>query len=154
LPLLATGWVRPKTSAILNRSTRQHGTSYSRQPFVLTAFTSESINNHCLDSRRQGWLHCLTRLSNCPQHSHVSSTHARAHALWCAVKRDSLTHHNITYWARDGSRFCVMTLTLDLLTFNVWSASAVTWPNHAHSHIASPLKLSLRHNRHNRYPKI
>jgi len=38
------------------------------------------------------------------------------------------------------------------MTFNVCSASAITSPNHAH--VASELKLSLRHNRHNRYPKI
>jgi len=87
----------------------------------------------------------LTRLTNCHQHSHVSSTHARAHALWCAVKRDSHTNNN-TYLARDGSRFRVMTLTFDLMTFNVCSASAVTWSNHAH--VVSPLKLSLCHNRH------
>jgi len=62
------------------------------------------------------------------QHSHVSSTHASVNALWCAVKRDSLRHHNITYLARDGSRFCVMTLTFNLITCNVCSASAVTWP--------------------------
>jgi len=42
-----------------------------------------------------------------------------------------------------------MTLTLDFVTFDVCSASAVMRPTHAH--VASPLKLSLRHNRH---PKI
>jgi len=97
-------------------STRQHDTSYSRQPFVLTEFPLASINNHCLDCRRQDWLH-MTRLTNCHQHSHVSSTHARAHALWCAVKRDSLTHHNITYLTRDGSCFCIMTLTFKLISW-------------------------------------
>jgi len=95
--------VAPQTSAILNRSTRQHDTSYSRQPFVLTEFTSASISNRWLDSRWQDWLHCLTWLTNCHQHSHVSSTHARAHALWCAVKRDLVTHHDITYLPRDRS---------------------------------------------------
>jgi len=98
------------------------------------------------------WLHCLPRLTNCHQHSHVSSTHARADALWCAVKRDSLTHHNIIYLARDGCRFCVTTLTFVHMTFNVCNASAVTWPNHAH--VASPQKLYLCHNHHNRYPKM
>jgi len=149
---MAAGLRRPKTSAILNRSTRQHDTSYSRQPFTLTEFTSASINNHCLDSGRQHWLHFLTRLTNCHQHNHVSSTHARAHALWCAVEGDSPRHHNITYLARDGSRFCVMTATFDFITCNVCSASAVTWPNHAH--VASFLKLSLRHNRHIAIPKF
>jgi len=33
---------RPKTPAILNRSTRQHDTSKSRQPFVLTEFMSQA----------------------------------------------------------------------------------------------------------------
>jgi len=67
----------------------------SRQSFVLTEFVSASINNYCLDSRR---LHCLTRLTSCHQHSHVSSTHARAHALSCAVKRDLVTRHSINYY--------------------------------------------------------
>jgi len=91
---------------------------------------SASINKYCLDSRRRDWLHCLTRLTSCQQHSRVSSTHARAHALWCAVMLDSLTHHNITYLTRDGSRLYVMTLTFDLITFNVGSESAVKWPKH------------------------
>jgi len=125
LRCIATYNRRPKTSAILNRNTRQHDTSYSQQLFVLTEFTSASINNHCLDTRRQDWLHCLTRLTNCYQHSHVSLTQASAHALWCAVKRNSLTHHNITYLTCDGSRFCVTTLTCDLMTFNFGSESAV-----------------------------
>jgi len=60
--------------------------------------------------------------------------------------------HNITYLTCDASRFYVMTLTFDLMTFNVCSASPVTWPNHAH--VASPLKLSLGDNRHNRYRKM
>jgi len=135
----------PQNIRYPNRSTRQHDTSYLRQSFVLTEFTSANINNHCLDCRRRDWLHCLARLTYCHQHSRVSSTHARAHAPWCAVERDSLTHHNITYLARDGSRFCVMTLTFDLITCNVCSASAVTWPNHAH--VGRSLKLSLRHDR-------
>jgi len=104
-------------------------TSYWWQKFILTEFTSSSINNHCLDSKRQDWLHCLTWLTNC-QHSHVSSTHAHANALRCALKPDSLTCHNITYFTRDRSHFCVMTLTFYLMTFNVGSKSAVTWPNH------------------------
>jgi len=53
-----------------------------------------------------------------------------AHALWCAVKHDSQLHHNIICLTRDGSRFYVMTLTFDIMTFNVCTASAVTWPNH------------------------
>jgi len=134
----------PKTSAILNRSTLQHDTI----TVVLTEFTSASINHNWLNSRQQDWLHCLTRLTDRHQHSHVLSTHARAHALWCAVKRDSHTIILLTYL----TRFCVMTLTFDLITFNVCSASAFTWPNHAH--VASPIKLSLRHNWHNRYTKI
>jgi len=101
--------------------------------------------------RRKVWLHCLTRLRNCHQHSHVSSTHARAHALWCALQHDSLTYHNITYLARDESHFCVMTLTFDVMTFNFCSASAVTWPNHAH--VTIPVKLFLLHNPYNRYHK-
>jgi len=95
----------------------------------MTEFMSAKINNDCLDSRRQDWLHCLTRLTNCRQHNHVSSTHARAHALWCAMKRDWLTHHTVTYLTCDGFRFCVMTLTFDLITFNFGSESAVTWQN-------------------------
>jgi len=104
------------------------GSGHPKTSAILTEFTSASINNHCLDSRWQDWLHCLTRLTNCHQHSHVSSTHARAHALWCAVRRDSLTHHNITYLACDGPRFRVIILTFDLMTFNSGNESAVTWP--------------------------
>jgi len=42
-----------------------------------------------------------------------------------------LTHYNIAYLTRDGSRFFVMILTFNLMTFNVGSESAVTWPNRA-----------------------
>jgi len=68
---------RPKTSAILNRSTQQHFTSNSRQSFVLTEFTPASVNNYCLDSSRLNWLHCLTRpktvisIATCHQHTHM-----------------------------------------------------------------------------------
>jgi len=78
---------RPKTFDILNHSTQQHDTSNSRQLFVLTEFMLANINNYCLGSRWRDWLHCLTRLTHCHQHSHVSSTHACAHTLWCTVKR-------------------------------------------------------------------
>jgi len=44
----------------------------------------------------------------------------------CAVKRDDLIRHNITYLTCDGSRFYLMTLTFDLMTFNVCGALAVT----------------------------
>jgi len=36
--------------------------------------------------------------------SQPPSAHARPHALWCALKRDSLIHRNITYLTRDGYR--------------------------------------------------
>jgi len=76
-----------------------------------------SINDYCIDSRWRDWLHCLTRLTKYHQHSHVSS--ARAHVLWCAEKHELQIHHNITYLAGGGSRFHVMTLTFDLMTFIV-----------------------------------
>jgi len=68
-----------KNFAVLNRSTRQHDT-----------VMSVSINNYSLDYRRWHGLHRLKTLTNCHQHSHVSSAHARPHALWCAVKLDSI----------------------------------------------------------------
>jgi len=49
------------------------------------------------------------------------------------VKGDSLSHNNITYLTRDVSHFCVMTLTFDIMTFNVGSESAVTRPNDVHN---------------------
>jgi len=110
---------RPKNSAILNRCTQQHDTCNSRQSFVLTDFMSASNKNYCLDSRRRNRLHCLKSLTNCHQHSYVSSTHVCGHALWCAVKRDLVAHHITYLLTSDGSRFCVMTLTSDLMTFNV-----------------------------------
>jgi len=82
------------------------------------------INNYCLDYRRRNQLHCLKSLSMCHKH------YACAHALWCAVKRDSLRRRDITYLTCCGSHFHVMTLTFHLMTFNVCSASAFTWPNH------------------------
>jgi len=115
LPLIAAGSGRPKTSDILNGSMQQHDTANWRQSFVLTEFTSASINNYCLDSRRRDWLHCLTRLTKCHQHSHVSSIHS-----------------HITYLTRDGSQFfCHDHNDLDHWPhdFQRFSARAVTWPN-------------------------
>jgi len=119
LPLTAAGSGRSQTPDILNRSThaqQQHDTSNWRQSFVVTEFMSAGINNNCLDCRRRNQLPCLKSLTKCHKH------YARAHALWCAVKRDSLIRYDITYLTCGGSRFHVM-------TFNVCSASAVTWPN-------------------------
>jgi len=99
---------------------QQHDISNWRQSFVVTEFMSAGINNYCLSCRRRNQLHCLKSLTNCHKH------YARAHALWCAVKRASLQRNNITHL----TRFHVMTLTFDLMTFNVCSALAGKWPNH------------------------
>jgi len=85
---------------------------------------SAGINDHCLDCRRRNQLHCLKSLTKWHKH------YTRAHALWCAGKCDSLLRTNITHLTCGESHFHVMTLTFDLMTFNVCSASAVTWPNH------------------------
>jgi len=84
---------------------------------------STGNNNYCLDCRRRNQLHCLKSLTKCQKY------YARAHALWCMVKRDSLLR-NITYLTCGGSLFHDMTLTFDLMTVNVCSVLAVTWPNH------------------------
>jgi len=46
-----------------------------------------------------------------------------------AVKRDLVAHHNITYLlTRDGSCFYAMTLTFDLMIFNIGRQSALSQP--------------------------
>jgi len=87
----------------------------------VTEFMSAGINNYCLDCRWQNQLQYLKSLTKCHKH------YAQAHALWCAVKHDSLIHQNITYLTCGVSHFRVMTLTFNLMTFNICSASTVTW---------------------------
>jgi len=82
------------------------------------------INNYCLDCRRWNQLHCLKSLTKCHKH------YARAHALWCTVTHCYAIILPITYLTCGGSHFHVMTLTFDLMTFNVCCASTITLPNH------------------------
>jgi len=110
----------PKSQYAITAETRH----LWRQSFVVTEFMSAGSNNYCLDCRHRNQLRCLKSLTKCHKH------YIRAHVLWCEVKRDSLLRNNITYLTCDGSCFHVTTLTFDLMTFNICSASAVTWQNH------------------------
>jgi len=117
------GHLHPQTPNIVNRSTpahQQHSTSNWWQSFVVAEYMSSGINNYCLNCRRLNQLHCPKLFTKCHKH------YARF-----AMKRDSLLRNMITYLTCGVSRFHVLTLTFDLMTFSICSASAVMWPNHS-----------------------
>jgi len=118
--------MRPQTLHILNCSMpaqQQNDTVNWRQSFIVTEFMSSGINNYCLDCRRRNQLHCLKALTKCHKHRMFSCAIMRSESLLTG-------RNNITYSTCSGSCFHVMTLTFDLMIFNICSALAVTWLNH------------------------
>jgi len=117
----------------------------SFRDFVRTDTQTDAVTNNTCSQHARRWLENAAIKMYCHlcppargtqnirhRKSQYAATrlHTRAHTLWCAVKRDSLIHHSIICLTRDGFRFYVMTLTFNLMTFNVCSEWAVTWPNH------------------------
>jgi len=98
--------VRSNTTRLIHDN-RSYWMNSCKQASTTTASTPDRKTN---STAWRGWQAVIN--------SHVSSTHVRAHALWCAVKYDLVTCHNITY-----------VLTCDWIVFMSWPWPLTSWPS-------------------------